>query len=214
MRQRDGTRSRFSRYSLTALLMSGTAGIRLRLVATVLVMRAQAALAAALARRIPPATCGGRRYRSGRQKRENRCDESHLGILTLTRPGVNRIEFAHDDPRIHQAGTIAATVQKVVATMVLAIFTSLAAADSVCCPHGCTDTPQTLTLFNHSSQFSCALCIGGMQVSAVHSLSRDGVLPEHLPAAHVLSLTTSAPHPLEHPPTPVALRRLVSHCTL
>lgn len=101
-----------------------------------------------------------------------------------------------------QAGRIAVTVHRVLAVVVLAIFTSLVAADGVCCPDGCTDQAQALVAsFHHSGgQFSCALCIGGVQTSAIHALAPAGVLPGRLPFARVLSPTTSAPHPPDHPP--------------
>jgi hypothetical protein len=93
-------------------------------------------------------------------------------------------------------------VRRLLAAVMLVLFTSLNAMDGVCCPDGCTQEEQSPAQQHNSESADgiCVLCLGGVDSSALQDLSPCGIVTDRVavpPFAHHLDAPSD---PVEHPP--------------
>lgn len=93
-------------------------------------------------------------------------------------------------------------VRRLLAAVMLVLFTSLNAMDGVCCPDGCTREEQSPAQPHNSESAAgiCVLCLGGVDSSTLQDLSPCGILTDRVglpPFAHHLDVPSD---PVEHPP--------------
>jgi hypothetical protein len=91
-------------------------------------------------------------------------------------------------------------VRKLLAAVMLVLFTSLNAMDGVCCPDGCTqeEQPPAQPHNSESADGICVLCLGGVDSSALQDLSPCGIVTDRVavpPFAHHLDAPSA---PVEH----------------
>jgi len=93
-------------------------------------------------------------------------------------------------------------VQRLVAAVMLVLFTSLNAIDGICCPDGCTHEPSS-SLQQHDQESPdgvCVLCLGGVETPVPHGWTAARILTNRFappPLTHHLNAPTDPP---DHPP--------------
>ena len=103
--------------------------------------------------------------------------------------------------RQHQTSGYNRLVPRLVAAVVLSMFTVLTSVDAVCCPDGCTNEEQTADRTEHSPQAgTCVLCVGGLDRSITPVLASLGTVSPDVPGLTFVPPDKITPAPLEHPP--------------